>query len=105
MDELDAALALLVKIPDLYPCLEKKQQAALSQIFGKRIIVDPDEEIIDYELNSPFVSLRLLVEEQNNHMYGSEQLREEALFLLNPPRFLKTSEVFVSCIPAVLSGA
>lgn len=47
----------------------------------KRIIVDADGEIIDYELNSPFVYLRSLVQglsTPGNGEGGSEQIREGA---------------------------
>ena len=55
LDDLDAALALLAKIPYLYPRLDKKQQSTLLQILAKRITVDSDGEVKDHELNSPFV--------------------------------------------------
>jgi len=51
------------------------------QILVKRIIVDADDEIIDYELNSPFVYLRSLVQglsTSGNGEGGSEQIREGA---------------------------
>ena len=63
LDDLDAALALLAKISDLYPRLEENQRSTLLQILVKRIIVDANGEIIDYGLNSPFVYLRSLVQE------------------------------------------
>ena len=61
LDDLDAALALLAKVSDLYPRLEEKQRSTLLQILVKRIIVNAAGEIIDYELNSPFVYLHSLV--------------------------------------------
>ena len=61
LDDLDAALALMAKMSDLYPRLQEKQCSTLLQILVKRIIVAVNGEIIDYELNSPFVYLRSLV--------------------------------------------
>jgi len=53
-----------------------------------RIIVEADGEIIDYELNSPFVYLRSLVQglsTAGNGEGGSEQIREGALISQKPP--------------------
>ena len=61
LDDLDAAMALVAKVADLYPRL-KKQQSILLQILAKQIIVDPHGEIIEHELNSPFVYLRSRVQ-------------------------------------------
>jgi hypothetical protein len=82
LDHLDAAFALLAKGSDLYRRLEEKQRCTLLQVLVKRIIVDADGEIIDYELTSPFVYLRFLVEglsTPGNGKGGSEQIREGAL--------------------------
>ena len=49
LDDLDAALALMAKISDLYPGLEEKQRSTLLQILVKRIMVDAAGEIIVYE--------------------------------------------------------
>ena len=60
----------------------------LLQILAKRIIVDADGEIIDYELNSPFVYLRSLVQglsTPRNGKGGSEQIREGAQVCQKPP--------------------
>jgi hypothetical protein len=62
LDDLDAALALMAKMTDLYHRLDKKKQGILLQILAKQIIVDTDGEIIEHELNSPFVYLRSLVQ-------------------------------------------
>jgi hypothetical protein len=45
LDDLDVALALMVKLPDLFNRLKQEQQANLLQIIIKRIIVDSDGEI------------------------------------------------------------
>ena len=62
LDDLDAALALMAKISNLFPRLEEKPRSTLLQILVKRIIVDANGEIIDYELNAPFVYLHSLVQ-------------------------------------------
>lgn len=63
LDELDLALVLLPKISVLYPRLSLKDKATLLQIITKRIIVDTQGKIIDHELNSPFVYLKTLADE------------------------------------------
>jgi hypothetical protein len=93
LDDLDAALTLMARIPDLYPRLDEKQRSTLLQILAKRIIVDADGEIIDYELNSPFVYLRSLVDDLStpgNREGGSEQVPEgaQAKDILNRMSFL-----------------
>src|SRR5688500_1357780 len=62
LDDLDAALALMARMADLYPRLEKKQQSILLQILAKKIIVNSLGEIIEHELNSPFMYLGSLVQ-------------------------------------------
>jgi hypothetical protein len=62
---------------DLYPRVNRKQQGILLQVLVKRIIVDAHDEIIDYELNSPFVHLRSLVQNfstPGNGEAGSEHV-------------------------------
>jgi hypothetical protein len=61
INDLDLALILLTKIEDLYTRLNDKQKLTLLQVLAKRIIVDSDGEIVDHELNSPFIYLRSLV--------------------------------------------
>ncbi|MGD0006447.1 MAG: recombinase family protein [Anaerolineaceae bacterium] len=63
LDDLDLALVLLAKITALYPRLSLKDKATLLQIITKRIIVDTQGKIIDHELNSPFVYLKTLADE------------------------------------------
>jgi len=61
---------------------------AILQILAKRIMVDADGEIIEYELNSPFVYLRSLVQglsTPRNGKGGSEQIREGASICQKPP--------------------
>jgi len=84
LDDLDAALALMAKIGVLYPRLDEKQRSTLLQIMAKRIIVDRDGEIVDYELNSPFVYLRSVADgfsTPGNGEGGSEHIRVGALEL------------------------
>jgi hypothetical protein len=56
-DDLEVALALMSKLSTLFPRLTLKDQSTLLQILVKQIIVNPDGEIIDYELCSPFMYL------------------------------------------------
>ena len=60
------ALELLTKIDELIPRLDDKQKSPLLQILDKRIIVTHDGEIIGYELNSPFVYFRSIVDVISN---------------------------------------
>jgi hypothetical protein len=58
------------------------------QILAKRIIVDAHGEILDYQLNSPFVYLRSLVQNLSTPGNGegdSEQISEGASIFLKPP--------------------
>ena len=78
INDLDLALILLTKVGELYPRLDEKQKSTLLQILAKRIIVDADGEIIDHELNSPFVYLQNLLKSlfspRNGEGCGSEQI-------------------------------
>jgi site-specific DNA recombinase len=74
LDDLDVALALMVKLPDLYMRLKQEQQANLLQIIIKRIIVDGDGEITDIELKSPFLYLRSIVTGIYSREQGSDQI-------------------------------
>lgn len=79
MVDLDMALVLLAKVNILYERLDNKNKARLLKILAKRIIIDPDGQIIDYELNSPFTYLRYLDEGlnalQSYPVRDSEQVR------------------------------
>ena len=99
MDDLDEAMALMAKMADLYPRLDKKQQGILLQILAKQIIVDPHGKIIDHELNSPFVYLRSLVEGLSNAGNGkgsSEHVLLRASSSQKPPT--DDSEPFLSTL-------
>lgn len=88
LDDLDAALALMAKMADLYPRLDKKQQGILLQILAKQIVVNPHGEIIAHELNSPFVYLRSLVQglfTPENGKGGLDYLHVGASISQNPP--------------------
>ena len=64
------------------------QRSTLLQILAKQIMVDPHGEIIEHELNSPFVYLRSLAQglsTPGNGKGGSEQIREGAQILKKPP--------------------
>ena len=93
LDDLDAAMALMAKVADLYPRLETRQQGILLQILAKQIIVDPHGKIVEHELNSPFVYLRSLVQDLFTPRSGegsSEHNRSGVLF---------TNQIFLSCFP------
>lgn len=45
LDDLDATLALMAKISDLYPRLEEKQRLTLLQILVKRIIAEGNNRL------------------------------------------------------------
>jgi hypothetical protein len=46
------------KLKEKYPRLTNNKKTSLLRILTKKIIVNPDEEIIDQELNSPFEYLK-----------------------------------------------
>ena len=78
IDDLDAALALMARLSDLYSRLKEREQAKLLQIIAKRIIVDVDGQVVDYELNSPFAYLHSLVidvQSIGKPTFGSDQTR------------------------------
>jgi len=82
-DDLDVALALMSNITVIFPRLNQEQQSILLRILAKRIIVNPSGEIINHELNSPFVYLHSLAEYFRNTdliQRGSSQVRQGALF-------------------------
>lgn len=87
MVDLDMALVLLSKVNILYQRLDDKSKARLLKILVKRIIIDPDGQIIDYELNSPFTYLWCLNEglkfPQCSPVRDSEQVRLGAQEMLN----------------------
>ncbi len=61
LDDLDLALVLMSRISELYERLEEEHRAALLRILAKRIIIDTQGKIVDYELNSPFSYLDRIV--------------------------------------------
>jgi hypothetical protein len=66
LDELDAAIALMPFMYRLFERIKMKESTILLQILVKRIIVDRQGEIVNYELNSPFAYLRSLVDRFQN---------------------------------------
>ena len=58
--DLDHALRLLVQIPRLFPRLRTIDQGRLLRILFRRIIIDTQGKIIDFELHPPFAYLTLL---------------------------------------------
>ena len=76
--DLDIALILLANVSILYERLENKNKANLLKILAKRIITNPDGQIIDQELYSPFTYLRSIaesIENPSNSSRDSEQVR------------------------------
>jgi len=66
---------------DYYFWLEEKQKSTLLQILFKRIVVNSQGKVIDYDLNSPFVYLRSLADGFSpppDPKNGSVQIREGA---------------------------
>ena len=77
LDGLDAALLLLSRVSDLYSRCSEKQQTTLLQIIAKRIILNQQGEIIDHDLNSPFMYLNTLHKDLQigeNKRIGSDKL-------------------------------
>ena len=80
--DLDIALILLANVNVLYERLDDKNKANLLKILAKRIIINPDGQIIDQELHSPFTYLRSIAESIENtstFCRDSEQVRLGAL--------------------------
>jgi hypothetical protein len=78
LNELDAAIALMPLMQRLFERLKKKERATLLQILVKCIIVDPQGEVIDYKLNSPFAYIRYLADQfevPESNGRGSEQVQ------------------------------
>jgi hypothetical protein len=77
LDDLDTALLLLTKIDTLYSRLTIQQRSLLLQIIANRIIVNAQGEIIEHELNPPFMYLSVLhgsLITKNRSKSGSEQV-------------------------------
>jgi DNA invertase Pin-like site-specific DNA recombinase len=78
LDDLEVAVTLLSQVSVLFDRLDENEQAKLLQILINRIIVNPQGEIIDHELNSPFVYLRTIVDRlqsENQAEHGSEHVQ------------------------------
>jgi hypothetical protein len=78
VDDLDAALVLMTRLPVLFERLGDKERSTLLQILVKQFIVDQHGKIIDCELHAPFAFLRYLVEELytlGSESHSSSQLR------------------------------
>ncbi len=81
LDDLDLAIGLLNELVDYYFWLEEKQKSTLLQILFKKIVVSNHGQVIDYELNSPFVYLRSLADRfspPQGLSSGSVHIREGA---------------------------
>jgi hypothetical protein len=97
MVDLDLALALLSKVHLLYERLDEKSQARLLKILAKRIIINPDGQIIGHELHSPFTYLRSIaqgLEDPSSSHCDSEQVRLGAPKIVYPEQ-LSENEQFL----------
>lgn len=90
LDDLDVGLFLLLKLKDLYGRLEQEKKKVLLRILAKRIIVNPEGEMIQPELNAPFTYLKSLVDDfsTNNHTK-----RGSCFVQLGPSHSIRTSSV------------
>jgi len=85
IDDLEASLMLMTRLPGLYPRLDEKMKTKLLQILVKSIIINPEGEIINYELNSPFMYLYTLASSLSGFCeegYGSDHV------LYRPPQLI-----------------
>jgi hypothetical protein len=64
IDDLEAALNLMSQLSTIYSRLGDNEKTTLLRILAKRIIVNSEEEIIDQELNSPFMYLKSIMDKQ-----------------------------------------
>lgn len=62
IDDLEAALYLMSHLSKIYPRLGDNEKTTLLRILVKRIIVNPEGEIINQELNSPFMYLKSIMD-------------------------------------------
>ena len=82
VSNLDLALALMTCMSGLFQRLDEKQKPKLLQIMIKRIIVNPQGEILDYVLHSPFEYLKNIVQSitPSSHINRSGQVMLGVLF-------------------------
>lgn len=71
LDDLEVALVLMTKLPVLYERLNVKNQTTLLRILAKRIIVNTQGKIVEYQLNTPFEYLATLVRDIPGYTGGS----------------------------------
>ena len=67
LDDLDVALFLMLRLKDLFERLEVEKKTILLRILVKRIMVTPEGEISNPELNAPFTYLKSLVDDFSNN--------------------------------------
>jgi len=77
LDDLDQALALLAYAPQLFSRLELGEQGRLLQILFRRIIIDTQGEVVDFNLNPPFVYLSSLMGTPPDSPPGQEATKEK----------------------------
>jgi hypothetical protein len=77
LNDLEVALVLITKIKELYQRMTEPEQTQLLQMFTRRIIINPQGEIIDCELLSPFEYLSTLASHigDQDEDGGSAQVR------------------------------
>ena len=83
-DDLDVALILMSKLSELFPRLKETDLTKLLQILAMQIIVDPSGEIIDHELNSPFMYLDRLASDLRGVSNNPRGSSDVSLGVLNP---------------------
>jgi DNA invertase Pin-like site-specific DNA recombinase len=89
LDDLELAMHLLSKLPELYERLDEQHRATLLQILAKRLLINVDGTIIDHQLHSPFTYLLSLQEDLiNSGGHGSiDNQKEDASHFLALLRF------------------
>ena len=85
-NDLDEALILMSKLPELFPRLKEADQTKLLQILARRIIVDPSGEIIDYALNSHLMYLDYLASEMRGVSINSRGSSDVSLGVQKFPK-------------------
>jgi hypothetical protein len=76
--DLDAALRLMTRLSELFQRFDRKSRSALLTIVTEKIVVDVDDEIVDYELKSPFAYLHTLardLQKVDEESCGSDHIR------------------------------
>jgi hypothetical protein len=76
LDDLDQALIVLACAPQLFGRLETNDQNRLLQILFRRIIIDMQGKVVEFDLNPPFVYLSSLMGGPSHDPTGRELTEE-----------------------------